>query len=54
MSLTKIRPKSCPTRFFFVDKSSTNIRSTFVMLKKLLKVNNYPMGEFSPNPVTLD
>jgi hypothetical protein len=36
-----------------VEKSSPNIWSTPVIFKKLPKENNHPMGENSPNPVTL-
>jgi IS1 family transposase len=37
---------------FFVDKSSPNIWFYIVILNKLLKVNNCPLGENSPNQVT--
>jgi hypothetical protein len=34
-------------------KSGTKIRATFVFFQKLPKVNNRPLGENSPNLVTL-
>jgi hypothetical protein len=36
-----------------VEKSSREICATFVFFKQQPKVNNRPMGENSPNPVTL-
>jgi hypothetical protein len=39
--------------FFFAYKSSPDIWSTVVILKKLFKVDNCPLGENSPNLVTL-
>jgi hypothetical protein len=36
-----------------VGKSSPKINATFKISKQLPKVNNYPMGEKSPNLVTL-
>jgi hypothetical protein len=41
------------TQLFPEDKSSPNVWSTFVFLKKLLKVNNCPLGEISSYLVTL-
>jgi hypothetical protein len=36
-----------------VEKSSQKMRATFLVFKTLPKVNNHPMGENSPNLVTL-
>jgi hypothetical protein len=38
---------------FKVEKSSSNIRATFVIFQNLTKVNNRRIGENSPNLVTL-
>jgi hypothetical protein len=38
---------------FTVGKSSPQMWTSLVIKKKLTKVNNHPMGEFSPNLVTL-
>jgi hypothetical protein len=37
-----------------VGKSSTKMWATFVISKQLLKIKNHPMGENSPNLVTLN
>jgi hypothetical protein len=56
----KNSPKYSPTHFLAkycisltVENSSPKIRATIVIFKKLLKVNIRPMGENSPNLVTL-
>jgi hypothetical protein len=38
---------------FYHGKSSLKLRAISVIFKKLPKVNNHPMGENSPNLVTL-
>jgi hypothetical protein len=38
---------------FTVEKSSPSIWAISVIFKKLPKVNNHPIGDNSPNPVTL-
>jgi hypothetical protein len=40
-------------RNFYREKRSPKIRATSVIIKKLPKVNNHPIGENSPNLVTL-
>jgi hypothetical protein len=60
MSSWKNRPVCSPTisckneiMAFKVEKSSSNIRATFVIFQNLTKVNNRRIGENSPNLVTL-
>jgi hypothetical protein len=60
MSLSKNRPKCSPSHIlqnkyknFTIEKSSPEILATFVIFKKLSKENNHPLGENSPNLVTL-
>jgi hypothetical protein len=56
MSLWRNRPNCSPTSFFAsftVEKSSPIVWPTFVIFKKQPKVNNRPIGENSPNLVTL-
>jgi hypothetical protein len=43
----------CLTYTFPGEKSSPKIWATSIFIKKLPKINNHPMGENSPNLVTL-
>jgi hypothetical protein len=60
MCFRKIHPKLCPNHFFV--KINTLLLpwkkcpkiGLFVKVKKRPKVKIHPMGENSPNPVTLD
>jgi hypothetical protein len=60
MSSRKSRPNCCPTHYISIltrnryhGKWNPKESATFVILTNLLEVNNHPLGENSPNLVTL-
>jgi hypothetical protein len=59
MSLSKNRPKHCPIHFFVKIKiiwkrvAQKLIWDISLFFQKLAKLNNHPIGEKSPNLVTL-